>query len=54
MLVQTDAHVGPSAIPAYPAAAVLFVVDIPVTVASTTFAIMGIIISILLNGGIVH
>ena len=54
LLVQTDAHVGPSAILAYPAAAVLFVVDIPVTVASTTFAIMGIIISILLNGGIVH
>ena len=54
LLVQTDAHVGPSAILAYPAAAVLFVVDIPVTVASTTFAIMGFIISILLNGGIVH
>ena len=54
LLVQTDAHVGPSAILAYPAAAVLFVVDIPVTVASTTVAILGVITSILLNGDIVH
>ena len=54
LLVQTDAHVGPSAILAYPAAAVLFVVDSPVTVASTTVAILGVITSILLNGDIVH
>ena len=40
LLVQTDAHVGPSAILAYPVAAVLFVVDIPVTVASTTVAVI--------------
>ena len=38
LLVQTDVHVGSSAIWAYPAAAVLFVVDIPVTVVSSTFA----------------
>ena len=54
LLVQTDAHVGPSSILAYPAAALLFVVDIPVTVASTTVAILGVITSILLNGDIVH
>lgn len=35
-LVQTKTHVGPSAIWAYPAAALLFVVDVPVTVVSTT------------------
>ncbi|MBR5887685.1 MAG: hypothetical protein IKZ07_05690 [Akkermansia sp.] len=34
-LAQTDTHVGPSAILAYPAAALLFVVDVPVTVVST-------------------
>ena len=54
LLVQTDTHVGPSAILAYPMAALLFVVDIPVTVASTTVAILGVITSILLNGDIVH
>lgn len=41
LLVQTDAHVGPSVILAYPAAAVLFVVDIPVTVVSSAFAFIG-------------
>ncbi|MCI6980998.1 MAG: hypothetical protein MR894_02130 [Akkermansia muciniphila] len=35
-LAQTDTHVGPSAILAYPAAALLFVVDVPVSVVSTT------------------
>ncbi len=41
LLVQTDAHVGPSAILAYPAAALLLVVDIPVTVVSSTVAFIG-------------
>ena len=35
-LAQTDTHVGPSAILAYPAAAILFVADVPVSVVSTT------------------
>ena len=43
-LAETDAHVGPSAIWAYPAAAILFVVDVPVTVVSTTvgYTVVGI------------
>ena len=52
LLVQTDAHVGPSAILAYPAAAVLFVVDIPVTVVSSTVAFIVVGTSILLTGHI--
>lgn len=36
LLVQTDAHVRPSAILAYPAAALLFVVDVPTTVVAST------------------
>ena len=52
LLVQTDAHVGPSAILAYPAAALLFVVDIPVTVVSSTVAFIGVGTSILLTGHI--
>ncbi len=35
-LAQTDTHVGPSAIWAYPAAALLFLVDVPVTIVSTS------------------
>lgn len=43
-LAETDTHVGPSAIWAYPAAALLFVVDVPVTVVSTTvgYTVVGI------------
>ncbi len=52
LLVQTDVHVGPSAILAYPVAAVLFVVDIPVTVVSSTVAFIGVGTSILLTGHI--
>ena len=52
LLVQTDAHVGPSAILAYPAAALLFVVDIPVTVVSSTVAFIGVGSSVLLTGRI--
>ena len=52
LLVQTDAHVGPSAILAYPAAAVIFVVDIPVTVVSSTVAFIVVGTSILLTGHI--
>ncbi len=52
LLVQTDTYVGPSAILAYPVAAVLFVVDIPVTVVSSTVAFIGVGTSILLTGHI--
>ena len=53
LLVQTDAHVGPSAILAYPAAAVLlFVVDIPVTVVSSTVAFIGVGTYVLVTGRI--
>ena len=54
LLVQTDTHVGPSAILAYPAAALLFVVDIPVTVVSSTVAFTVAGTYILLTGNIVH
>ena len=52
LLVQTDAHVGPSAILAYPAAALLFVVDIPVTVVSSTVAFIGVGTYVLVTGRI--
>ena len=52
LLVQTDTHVGPSAILAYPAAAVLFVVDIPVTVVSSTVAFIGVGTYVLVTGRI--
>ena len=35
LLVQTESHVGPSALWAYPATALLFVADVPVTVVSS-------------------
>ena len=54
LLVQTDAHVGPSAILAYPMAALLFVVDIPVTVVSSTVAFTVAGTYILLTGNIIH
>ena len=54
LLVQTDTHVGPSAILAYPMAALLFVVDIPVTVVSSTVAFTVAGTYILLTGNIVH
>ena len=52
LLVQTDTHVGPSAILAYPVAAVLFVVDIPVTVVSSTVAFIGVGTYVLVTGRI--
>ena len=52
LLVQTDTHVGPSAILAYPAAALLFVVDIPVTVVSSTVAFIGVGTYVLVTGRI--
>lgn len=52
LLVQTDAHVGPSSILAYPAAALLFVVDIPVTVVSSTVAFIGVGTYVLVTGRI--
>ena len=43
-LAETDTHVGPSAIWAYPAAALLFLVDVPVTIVSTSvgYTVVGI------------
>ena len=54
LLVQTDTHVGPSAILAYPMAALLFVVDIPITVVSSTVAFTVAGTYILLTGNIVY
>ena len=43
-LAQTESHVGSSAVWAYPASALLFVVDVPLTVVSTTvgYTVVGI------------
>ena len=54
LLVQTDTHVGPSAILAYPMAALLFVVDIPITVVSSTVAFTVAGTYILLTGNIIY